>query len=105
MRSAACFTLLLLLQQTNGCNPDQPKPAAEPKSRPPIHRFEPLAATGQQGVALDTVSGQWCKTWEWAYKNDSYTGSLDTLPSCLTIFKAIPSEGNDYGFVANPPTK
>jgi hypothetical protein len=53
----------------------------------PIHRFENVTIPGESGVALDTVTGQLCKTWLWAYKADSMSGGLDTLPTCVSIFE------------------
>jgi len=73
--SGAALTLLLV-----GC--ESSKPVAAPIER----RFEGVSGVGEQGVALDTVTGQWCKTWDWSYKNDAMSGGLDTLPTCVSIY-------------------
>jgi hypothetical protein len=57
----------------------------------PIHRFENVTNAGLPGVALDTVTGQLCKTWDWSYKDQKMSGGLDTLPMCLSLFKGTPS--------------
>jgi hypothetical protein len=91
MKALLPVALFALLQFT-GCAP--PKTAENPVDKAltpspgPIRRFENIPAVGIQGVALDTVTGQWCKTWEWSYKNDAMSGSLDTLPTCLSIFQS-----------------
>ena len=85
MRILFCTLAALMLQQSSGC--DQPKAAPIPK--PPLHRFENVFGLNGSGVALDTVTGQWCRTWEWSYKADSMSGGLDTLPLCYSIFKGV----------------
>lgn len=90
MKSAYLFALLLL-QQPSGCN-QAPKSAEKAHHNPPIHRFENVPSAGVAGVALDTVTGQYCKTWEWSYKAEALSGGLDTLPTCLSIFQSTPSE-------------
>jgi hypothetical protein len=86
----------LYLLQLAGCT--NPKPAENPidkalAAKPaPTQRFEGISAVGMQGVALDTVTGQWCKTWDWSYKNAAMSGGLDTLPTCLSIFQSTPTK-------------
>jgi hypothetical protein len=84
MKTAACLVVSLFLISLAGC--DQPAPTPKEHHVPPIHRFENVSTTGATGVALDTVTGQWCKTWEWVYKADSMSGGLDTLPTCLSLY-------------------
>jgi hypothetical protein len=86
---SACLFALLLIQQASGCN-DRPKPVPSVRHNPPIRRFENVPSAGVAGVALDTVTGQYCKTWEWSYRAESLSGGLDTLPTCLSIFKSTP---------------
>jgi hypothetical protein len=89
MKFAAVFIALALLQQSSGCD-QSPKPVEPPrpiKHYPPIHRFENVSGVGVAGVALDTVTGQYCKTWEWAYKSNAQNGGLDLLPTCLSIYQ------------------
>ena len=89
MKIAAClFALALVLNQSNGC--DQPSKSAV-KHLSSIHRFENVSSPTSPGIALDTVTGQYCKTWEWSYRVQSMNGGLDTLPTCLSIFLSVPS--------------
>jgi hypothetical protein len=88
---SAYFIALLLLQQASGCN-EAPKSAERAHRSPPIHRFENVSSPQSPGVALDTVTGQYCRTWEWTYKAEALSGGLDTLPTCLSVFKSIPSK-------------
>jgi hypothetical protein len=86
----AYLLALLLLQQPSGCN-DAPKPVANVRHNS-IHRFENVSNPPSPGVALDTVTGQYCKTWDWTYKAESLNGGMDTLPTCLSLFKSTPSD-------------
>lgn len=91
MKSTVCFVALLLLQQQSGCD-QSPKPVEKEKRLPPIHRFENVSEHSESpGVALDTVTEQLCKTWDWSYKNTAMSGGLDTLPTCLRIFQDTPT--------------
>jgi hypothetical protein len=91
MRIAAFLVASLLLQQANGCDQTtkvvtpSPAPALDPI--PPAHRFENVSVLGATGVALDTVTGQWCRTWDWYYKAKPDSDSLNTLPTCLSLFQ------------------
>ena len=109
MKAAACaLALIFLLDDPVGCDKPQAKPVIEAKHYPPIHRFENVTSTGQLGVALDTVTGQWCKTWEWVYRGNaqSLSGGLDTLPTCLSLYRQVPQTDTDpfkqFGGTANP---
>jgi hypothetical protein len=88
---SAYLSALLLLQQPSGCN-EASKPVANVRHNLPIHRFENVSNPQSPGIALDTVTGQYCKTWEWTYKAEALNGGLDTLPTCLSIFKSAPSD-------------
>lgn len=106
MKVVAYFVASLLL---SGCDQTPPKPAqaAQPKSEgPPIHRFESVSTTGSLGVAMDTATGQWCRTWDWSYKATTLNGGLDTLPTCLSLFQQTPQTDADgfkqFGGAANP---
>jgi len=90
MRIAACLAAMLIFLQPTGCD-QSPKPAAKERHYPPIHRFETVSSNGVSGVALDTVTGQWCKTWDWFYKSDALSGGLDTLPTCLSLYNQTQS--------------
>ena len=87
MKVAACLVALLAMQQADSCN-TSPAPAPKEALLPPIHRFESVSGVGQTGLALDTVTGQWCRTWDWSYKAQSLNGTLDTLPTCLSLFNS-----------------
>jgi hypothetical protein len=90
---------VVILLAPLGCD-DAPTPApakppvAKESHYSPSHRFENVSGVGQTGVALDTVTGQWCKTWEWVYKSSAMSGGLDTLPSCLSIYESTPVNTN-----------
>jgi hypothetical protein len=91
MRTALFVATSAILLQQAGC--DQPKaPPKTPKITFPIHRFERPAAAPPD-IALDTLTGQYCKTWEWLYKKSELAPSADlqTLPTCLELFNRYPS--------------
>lgn len=90
MKIASLLAISLFFLQLDDCD-QKPKPIAKERHYAPIHRFEHVTIVGSPGVALDTVTGQWCKTWEWAYKNTSLNGGLDTLPTCLSVYQRTPS--------------
>jgi hypothetical protein len=96
MKAIAAVALLVLLQES-GCD-QKPAPAVVPptKLHHPTHRFEDVSPTGSLGVALDTVTGQWCRTWDWAYKSDSQSGGLDTLPTCKSLFDSTPADDDFF---------
>ena len=86
--------VLVVLDDPLGCDKPPAKPVvAQAKRYPPIHRFENVS-NQSPGIALDTVTGQYCKTWEWTYKVNAMNGGLDTLPTCLSIFQSTPSDTN-----------
>ena len=66
--------------------------AEAPGHKHPIHRFENVSPTGGLGVALDTVTGQWCRTWEWDYKGSVARYDLNTLPLCKTLYDSDPAD-------------
>ena len=73
MKIAAIVAIAAFIFQQSSC--DQSTKSTEKQRRyPPIHRFENASSAGVTGVALDTVTGQLCKTWEWAYKSDAQSG-------------------------------
>lgn len=91
MKTAIVALALLTL---TGC---QPPPTAKSEAIPkfiyPVHRF--ARGTGLSGndtsVALDTETGQLCRTWDWHYDNSKLNGGLDTLPLCLNIYYIYPT--------------
>lgn len=58
----------------------------------PFRRFEPVYSKDGHGIALDTVTGQWCKTWNWKMhpRNPSVKG-LNDLPLCTAIYENLDS--------------
>lgn len=97
MKSATCLcTLLLFLQQSNGCDSSQKTAPSVAKEihLPPLHRFVNVSSPPSPGVALDTVTGQYCKTWDWTYKAKSMDGGMDMLPTCLSIFHGNPAQAD-----------
>lgn len=66
----------------------QVKPQAESRGNAPFRRFEPAFSTDGYGIALDTVTGQWCKAWNWKMHptNATLTG-LNDLPLCTDIYE------------------
>lgn len=105
MKLALYFAaLLMIFQLATGC--DEPAKSADPVvkvSRLPLpHRFVNVSSTNSPGVALDTETGQYCRTWDWTYKSSSLNGSLDTLPTCLSIFQGTPPNSKDPLGVLGP---
>jgi len=93
MKIVTYFFAFILL---SGCDQTPPKPAQAKSERPPIHRFESVSPTGSLGVALDTATGQWCRTWDWSYKTPTLSGGLDTLPTCLSLYQQTPQTDADW---------
>ncbi len=86
MKVAAIFAVMaLLIQQPTGCNDNTAKESPKPVE-PPIRRFEPVVTHGTSDVALDTKTGQLCRTWEWVYKNNPTANDLNSLPTCYSLF-------------------
>jgi hypothetical protein len=92
MIKAQLLVAVLLIQQS-GCDQSSKAPAAASPvtPKPPTHRFENVSPTGSLGVALDTTTGQWCRTWDWAYKGTAQRDDLNTLPTCLSLYENTPS--------------
>lgn len=87
MKVIAVFAMLIFLfQQPIGCNQQTAAKKDNSASEPPIRRFEPVVTHGSSDVALDTKTGQLCRTWEWQYKNDPTANDLNDLPTCYSIF-------------------
>ncbi len=93
--AAVLIASLIALMQTNGCDeptkPVTPNSTAKEPRLPPLHRFVNVSSPASPGIALDTVTGQYCRTWEWSYKVASMNGGLDTVPTCLRVFQSIPA--------------
>ena len=86
MRIADCIVDAFLLQQPNGCDQTKPAASALPQESVSYQRFLPIPPqSGVIGlvyasVALDTKTGQLCKTYI------PEKGDLD-IPTCLSLSK------------------
>ena len=47
-----------------------------------------MTSHGSADVALDTKTGQLCRTWNWEYKNNPMATDLNELPTCYSIYQA-----------------
>ena len=55
----------------------------------PIQRFIPVSGQAiTPNFALDTKTGQVCKTWEWVYKDaaKAHDSDLQESPTCLSLY-------------------
>jgi hypothetical protein len=85
---ACTFLVPLSVLILSGCDQQQhPVPTKIEVPTPPTHRFENVSVLGATGVALDTVTGQWCRTWEWQYTGKPDATGLNTLPTCLSLYQ------------------
>jgi hypothetical protein len=89
---------------TAGCDEllDGQKPSAQQRieRRIPVHRFTLVRSDGD--VALDTQTGQICRTWDWVPTGKATKVEPDSTvqpqrsfgeftPTCATIYKNFPS--------------
>lgn len=86
MKASALIAVLLFLQQVNGCDGSKPKSASVKPDRPPTHRFDLIRDPPTPGMAIDTTTGQFCRTWDWVYTNNPSDKSFETLPTCISLF-------------------
>jgi hypothetical protein len=89
MKSIAAIALTALLMQQTGCEEKRSDPPKEVHTKSfPIGRFQAITSREAADVALDTKTGQMCRTWNW-----DYTGKLreasghNDLPLCLSLFR------------------
>src|SRR5208282_3742613 len=79
------------------------KPTPAPAPRHPIHRF---VLTQSGGVALDTQTGQICKTWDWEPIGkqpapDPVSGTVaprafgEFSPTCISLYNSYPTTGTE----------
>ena len=87
------LAITILLAIATGCDQlaDRPQPSARPsESHPhPIGRFEKLQ-NFRVDVALDTQTGQLCKTWQWESTNRKSPDPYENLPTCESLYKNFP---------------
>jgi hypothetical protein len=96
--TALCLISLVGCEQPPSPTRTQTQQPVTPVHRPPTHRFENVSPTGSMGVALDTVTGQWCRTWDWDYKGSAQRFDLNTLPLCKSLYDSFPSDDSDDPF-------
>jgi len=88
----AILAVALFLEQ-DGCTPNKPatpsQPIQEHVSRRECsadHRFTNVDVPLAKGdVALDTCTGQLCKTWDWVSTVKSMQNGYQQLPLCSTL--------------------
>ncbi len=107
MKSPVIALALLLIFGLAGCDQLQPttKPAEAPPQQQPRreHHFDQIARS-EGNLAVDTATGQMCKTWEWVCGTDGDTfynpntkkvqertsygitcAAIRTMPTCESI--------------------
>jgi hypothetical protein len=99
------LAVLLLSASLPGCPDHKPqqqdKPAATP-SRVPYQRFMPIAplpyesALWHGAFALDTKTGQLCKTISWQITGTTdLVQSLNQIKTCLELYTKYPDQGTE----------
>jgi hypothetical protein len=100
LRQAGGLALLLvaslLLMGQSACLPERSKqtPAPAPMVQQPYQRFVRIASfpAGQLNWALDTKTGQVCRTWDWQVVGEKPNPKglqIDlSTPTCLELYKA-----------------
>jgi len=97
MKSAICaLAIFLALDDPIGCDKPapSPKPIEKTKQLPPTHRFENVTNPPSPGLALDTTTGQYCRTWSWVYAKIPNAHDLNELPTCKQLYMN-PEEPNE----------
>jgi hypothetical protein len=93
MKFAVVIGLAILLAQNDCDSSKQNSPpvqqSAEKKPPHPINRFEKLQ-NFRVDVALDTKTGQLCKTWQWISTNRQNPDSYEDLPLCIALYNQYP---------------
>lgn len=99
-----CALLILTIVGLLGCDDlsqQQTKKAADPLPPKVVHHFDPIAKS-EGSLAVDTATGQMCKTWEFACTQPTYynpytkktqdnnlygisCSALDNMPTCKDI--------------------
>jgi hypothetical protein len=83
---------MVIMLGENDCDTSQQKssqPLVIQKKSHPINRF--MKADSSEGdVALDTKTGQLCRTWEWQSKNRTEVNARENLPLCLSLYNNDP---------------
>ncbi len=59
----------------------------------PVHRFE-KTEPNSPGIALDTVTGQFCRTWDWKFVGKPNDNGISTLPTCIELFHSYQTDAS-----------
>ena len=97
-RMKLLILVVVILLPMTGCEqlaeqskPSSPAPSSVPERLShPIGRFEKIQ-NFRVDVALDSQTGQLCKTWEWQSTNRNTPDPYETLPTCDLLYKTFPT--------------
>ena len=93
MKLLVPLAALLFFSLENGCDQTektQPSPPARPEIHTrPIGRFEKLQ-NFRVDVALDTQTGQLCRTWYWQSTDRKHPDAYEDLPVCINLYQQFP---------------
>lgn len=83
---------ILFLILIAGCGDNQSRPSSPPVVQP-VNRFIQVHSgnTGPWYIALDTQTGQLCKTYPWPDEQNKQL--IQGLPECFYLYGAYPSIG------------
>lgn len=99
MRHACLLVALMSAIVLTGCDdPQQSKSPVKPEPPPRVvHHFDPIARS-EGNLAVDTATGQMCKTWEWVCPNPTYYNPRTKL------YEDVSSYGMSCSAIATMPT-
>jgi|HubBroStandDraft_2_1064218.scaffolds.fasta_scaffold16163_4 hypothetical protein len=99
MRHACLSVALMSAIVLTGCDDlQQAKPPVKPDPPPTVvHHFDPIARS-EGNLAVDTATGQMCKTWEWACTKPTYYNPRTKQ------FEDVSSYGISCSAIENMPT-
>lgn len=94
MKMSMALAAFMFLSSSNGCDEisDKSQPVPPPKQEAhsrPIGRFEKLQ-NFRVDVALDTQTGQLCRTWYWQSTDRAHPDSYEDLPVCVDLYQQYP---------------
>src|SRR5438309_9126368 len=82
-------------QSTTAQGTEAPTPPKQPLARRVnvcdatnrFHLTEAYPLGEKTGLALDSCTGQLCRTWDWGYSDKRHAqGSLDSVPTCVSLY-------------------
>jgi hypothetical protein len=101
MRHACLFLALMSAIVLTGCDDLQQQAKPEVKQEPPptkvVHHFDPISRS-EGNLAVDTATGQMCKTWEWVCTKPTYYNPRTKQ------FEDLSSYGMSCSAIATMPT-